>query len=313
MQNSSVVAMQLQLVRWSWFSILVLQASYCMAQAQTVQEAIWNIPDSSLSDLSQTFTSGTTLPLSWNPYKSSAYIDASNSLLDLWVSTYDFAQNPYSQLLKENINLTVPGGFAWTIDIADEDLSASAEYVLRFKEPALRYEQNTPDLSSPGFLVLRANSPSSLATPSLTASSAAASSSATSSSTRITPTSSMVSLSVLPSSTVVPSSVIPAASTIGASSPSGAVSTNDACTSCGLSTGAKAGIGIGIAALVLTVAGAAYFCFTRKRKTNTVSPEPLRYQMEIHEYPHQDKSAPPSYAVELPARGNWTHAELPER
>lgn len=58
--------------------------------------------------------------------------------------------------MVENVNLTSPGNYAWTIAIPAANLTIDAKYVLRFKVPASTYDPNSAELSSPGFLVLRA-------------------------------------------------------------------------------------------------------------------------------------------------------------
>jgi hypothetical protein len=67
---------------------------------ETVQQALWVVPNGNLSDLSQTFTAGTTLALSWNAWQSNAYIDPTKTLVDLWVTAFDIALNTFSELLS---------------------------------------------------------------------------------------------------------------------------------------------------------------------------------------------------------------------
>jgi hypothetical protein len=83
-----------------FYVLCLFHLQYSLAQTQTIQAMTWNVPDGKLSDLSQTFTAGTTLPLSWNGYTSPDYLDATKTLVDLWVSAFDYNLNPFSQLLK---------------------------------------------------------------------------------------------------------------------------------------------------------------------------------------------------------------------
>lgn len=123
------------------------------------------------------------------------------------------------------------GNYAWTIAIPDEYLAVSAKYVLRFKAASSTYGPNASELSSPGFLVLRA----------------APSTTSTSSSSTFTATT---------SSTIASTSTPP---------PSQTSTTNHHSISGGLSSGAKAGIGIGVTVAVLGVSG--ILCFLmRERK-----------------------------------------------
>jgi hypothetical protein len=66
---------------------------------QSVQADLWNIPDGKLPDLSETFTDGTTLPLSWNGWTNHDFLDAAKTRVDLWVTGFDYNVNPFSQLL----------------------------------------------------------------------------------------------------------------------------------------------------------------------------------------------------------------------
>jgi hypothetical protein len=68
--------------------------------AQTVQTLLWNVPDGKASDLSLTFTNGNTVPLSWNNWTSTSFIDTTKSHVDLWVTSYDWNLNQYAETLK---------------------------------------------------------------------------------------------------------------------------------------------------------------------------------------------------------------------
>jgi hypothetical protein len=80
------------------FSLLSLLPS--LAGAQTAQSVLWSAPDGSLPDLSQTFTSGTTLALFWKAYPFTTPIDATKTLVYLWVTSFDANLNHYSELLE---------------------------------------------------------------------------------------------------------------------------------------------------------------------------------------------------------------------
>ncbi|KAE8448039.1 hypothetical protein EG329_009962 [Mollisiaceae sp. DMI_Dod_QoI] len=200
------------------------------AATQTIQTILWNVPDGKLPDLSQTFTAGQTLPLSWNAYSSTQYVDTTKNLVDLWAAAFDFNLNPFT-----GINLTSPGNFAWTITIPNGNLSISAKYVLRFKITSPVFNPNNGDLSSPGFLVLQAAGSSSLPT---------------TSSSRVSGSSSSAS-GAINTSTPAP---VP---TSGASAAPG---------SSGLSGGAKGGISAGVVVAALALGGFSFFFFARKRK-----------------------------------------------
>jgi hypothetical protein len=257
----------------NFFTIVVafyqLFGSTC---AQTVQTLLWNVPDGKATDLSLTFTNGVTLPLSWNNWTSTSYIDTSQTHVDLWVTSYDWNLNQYAEVLKSKdsltrdrgpffplssnlciaeIDLTVVGNYAWTIAIPDKYLSTSAKYVLRFKIPATSYTPDTAQLSSPGFLVLRAATPSSSSTTS-TSSSASRSSALPSQSTSTTSTAQSSS-----------SATAPAGSLIASQSDKG------------LSTGAKAGLGVGISLGVLAIGALLGFVLARRKRQQKLGESPV--------------------------------------
>ncbi|QDS73447.1 hypothetical protein FKW77_008789 [Venturia effusa] len=216
--------------------------------AQSVQILLWKVPDGTSPDLSLTFTNGVTLPLSWNNWSSPSYIDASTTLVDLWATSYDYNINKYAEILKESIDLTVAGNFAWTIAVPDKYLSVSAKYVLRFKEPAAKYSADTADLSSPGFLVLKAtNSLSTTKSPSIIPTSTSTSSSITATSV----------------TTSQPASTTPAAS--ASTDPPATTPMVASQQQLGLNTGAKAGLGVGISLVVLAIVALVAFLLRRRK------------------------------------------------
>jgi hypothetical protein len=176
------------------------------------------------------------------------------------------------------VNLTTPGSYPWTISISDSSLTTSAKYVLRFLTPATSYSPNAVQLSSPGFLVLKASSTSTTAVNSGSATTTGISTSSASSS------SSSSSAGTSTTSTTV---ATPVSSTPGSGS---------------LSSGAKAGIGIGVS---LGVLGFAAFIATalvvmkrqkRHNPNNSVAPhaEDISFSKA---YSHYDLAPP--YPVEV--------------
>jgi hypothetical protein len=170
-----------------------------------------------------------------------------------------------------SIDLTVTGNYAWTLAIPDKYLSISAKYVLRFKIPATSYNADTPQLSSPGFLVLKGSTSSSSA--STTASSSTATSSALPSQTAST--------SAVPSSSSN-------AQLIASQAPSG------------LSTGAKAGLGIGISLGVLAIGALVVFLMVRRRRKQKLATPPVYADEKRY---NDDPVTAPFHAepVELPS------------
>ena len=65
--------------------------------AQTIQQALWKIPDGSQPDFSTTFTEGNTVPLAWNALAITSYLDTIENLVDLWVTAYDTSLNPVAR------------------------------------------------------------------------------------------------------------------------------------------------------------------------------------------------------------------------
>lgn len=78
----------------------LLYQFFGITAAQSVQNLLWKVPDGKSTDLSLTFTNGVTLPLSWNNWTSTSYIDASKTLVDLWATSYDYNLNKYAEVLK---------------------------------------------------------------------------------------------------------------------------------------------------------------------------------------------------------------------
>lgn len=250
------------------FVISLLLTLHSLSAQETVQSLLWITPSGAKPNFSLTFMNGQSIPLSWNNYTTHPTSFPINNV-DLWITSFDWNVNDYHVKLKStlrsrhikqyrvplltwrqpaSISLAAPGSFTWTIDIPDQSLAASAKYVLRFKEPTDNYDQNTPELSSPGFLVLQ---------------SAASSSTSSSSSSSSVSTSS--------SSTIISSSATTSFSATSAPSTEG---------SHGLSTGAKVGIGVGAAVGALAVAIIAIILLLRKKKAKKMNAaEPAPYEV----------------------------------
>jgi hypothetical protein len=69
--------------------------------AETVQ-SFWTVPNGALGgDFKQTFIDGETLPISWEGWSSvwtDTFLD-NVTVVDLWVTSYNYEQYQYSQLL----------------------------------------------------------------------------------------------------------------------------------------------------------------------------------------------------------------------
>jgi hypothetical protein len=82
------------------FAIWQLSLFSISAWAQTVQEDLWNVPNGKLPDLSETFTNGQSLTLSWNAFATTPYLDTADNLVDLWVTAWPpNTLTEFSQLL----------------------------------------------------------------------------------------------------------------------------------------------------------------------------------------------------------------------
>ncbi|KIM95340.1 hypothetical protein OIDMADRAFT_21126 [Oidiodendron maius Zn] len=259
--------------------------------AQRIQDN-WIAPIGADSDFQQTFINGQVLAVAWEGWNASVvqqYLEETTTVADLWVTSFNFALSPFSQLLIENINIVGPGSYSWTINIDAKDLSASAEYILRFTTPGKNYDDIYVDtyvgvshIPSPAFIILPGtttssssssappistsstqsvpvsnSSPSSSSTANTAESSKSSTSTiatSTSSSTSAT-TSTLTSTSTIATSTLTSTSAI-ATSTSGSALDITSTSTTNATT--GLKTSAIAGIAVGsaiggIAATVLLV------------------------------------------------------------
>ena len=72
------------------------------AVAQIVQNN-WIAPVGTDPDFQQTFINGTVLAVAWEGWNSSIrtqYLEETTTTADLWVTSYNFALSPFSQLLS---------------------------------------------------------------------------------------------------------------------------------------------------------------------------------------------------------------------
>ncbi|KAK2798094.1 hypothetical protein FQN51_007913 [Onygenales sp. PD_10] len=251
-----------------------------LGRSQVAQDG-WNVPDGGQDDFTVTLRKGQAVPFSWSGWDSSwtdTFLNG-ESINDLWVTSYDYHVTPFSELITQEIDVSRAGSFTWTIDIPDASLSKTAKYVLRFKnaaDPPDSYNQTSPQLSSPGFIVVNGVKSTTTSTPSATSSSSSSSSSTS------TPATS--------SATPTPQPQTPGAS--------------------GLSTGAKAGIGAGAAVGGIAIIALIVLLVVRRRpRQDQQQPAPNEYG---HYHPQHRSSKPPvSYINEAPNSLSMAPAELP--
>ncbi|CAD6449024.1 7d7e955f-a179-4254-ac7d-c655278a3655 [Sclerotinia trifoliorum] len=240
------------------FNIYILYALPVRAQTG-VSSAVWVVPDGDTADLSKTYTEGITLQVTWNPVPEGYKF---NTLSNLWVTTWDYQNTQFSQLLTENVNTNNSGTYDWTITIPTKILSKDAKYVLRFKDLSSVYNASSQEVSSTGFLVIDGGSSSSSTTSSGQTSSTISSSQTSSSA------SSTSSASTVATSPVTSSAGIATPSATSSSTPTSEDNDN------GLSGGAKAGIAVGIVVAALLIAGLAFYIFRRRRNAKSTSTRP---------------------------------------
>jgi hypothetical protein len=83
---------------WSILSTTVAQSTATAAQSTDI--IIWNNPIGSLADFSQTFHNGETVLVSWNAWTPATELSNSTSLVNLWVTSFDYTANQYSYKLN---------------------------------------------------------------------------------------------------------------------------------------------------------------------------------------------------------------------
>ncbi|ESZ91724.1 hypothetical protein SBOR_7875 [Sclerotinia borealis F-4128] len=219
------------------FNIFILHTLPVLAQTY-VSSTVWVVPDGNTADLSKTYTEGLTLQVTWNAVPEGYQFQG---LSNLWITTWDYSNTVYSQLLTGNVNTNESGTYDWTITIPTSVSSKDAKYVLRFKNLSPEYSSSSPEVSSTGFLIINGVSSSSSTTSSAQTITSATSTSLSSSVTT-TPVTSTAGIVTTPT----------ASSTFAESS--------------GLSGGAKAGIAVGVVGAALLIAGLAFLTFRRRHQ-----------------------------------------------
>lgn len=83
-----------------WYRILLFIFFVKTICAQTAQ-SYWTVPDGQLPDFQQTFKNQQVLPIAWNGWDSDwtgEYLEGL-SIVDLWVTSFNYDQYPYSHLI----------------------------------------------------------------------------------------------------------------------------------------------------------------------------------------------------------------------
>ncbi|KAF2710015.1 hypothetical protein K504DRAFT_533027 [Pleomassaria siparia CBS 279.74] len=148
---------------------------YTLAQSQFL------VPDGSVRDLSESWTVGETMEISWSKVWSGVG-DASEAA-DLWITW--FTSDSYSQLLLKDVRFDKAGSLNWKVNVSNAVVQTDPEFVLRLKphsDPPV-YTNNENESPSRGFnlLVGPESDPSSSAISSASSMSSSASSSTTTS------------------------------------------------------------------------------------------------------------------------------------
>jgi hypothetical protein len=65
-----------------------LLSNVALVRAQTVQSLVWKIPDGSALDLSSSFQNGATLPVTWNGWDETDFLNGYTTITDLWAYPY---------------------------------------------------------------------------------------------------------------------------------------------------------------------------------------------------------------------------------
>lgn len=73
--------------------------------AESIQEMVWVVPDGAADDLSSDFTQGTTLPVKWNGWDETDYINPYEDLVDLWCTTWELSATAANNYLLQRKNL----------------------------------------------------------------------------------------------------------------------------------------------------------------------------------------------------------------
>jgi hypothetical protein len=68
-------------------------------------EAGWTLPNPNDADFNQLFYEGNTLPIAWTGWPASSidnFLHGANPV-DLWITSFDYNQTPYNQLLTSRL------------------------------------------------------------------------------------------------------------------------------------------------------------------------------------------------------------------
>ncbi|KAL2133625.1 hypothetical protein VTI74DRAFT_2027 [Chaetomium olivicolor] len=116
------------------------------------RQYLWNTPNGSEPDFSETYAHGDEIIVSWNALN--------NSIYDLWLTSWNLEPGPIARCIARAVDLDHDGSIAViTFDPPPADLSEETRYVFRFKPPTLRgdFVPSDPDMSSPGFLLVKSS------------------------------------------------------------------------------------------------------------------------------------------------------------
>jgi hypothetical protein len=79
-------------------TVVLYQLFECNGE-ETAQNLLWIVPDGTAPDGCFTYDNGMTVPLSWNNWSCTGYIDAAKNSVDLWV-TSNWDVNQYAEVLR---------------------------------------------------------------------------------------------------------------------------------------------------------------------------------------------------------------------
>ncbi|KAF7959419.1 hypothetical protein EAE96_001038 [Botrytis aclada] len=279
--------------------VYILYLSAVQAQQAEDFGSTWVVPDGTQSDLSQTFRQGLTVQITWFGAPEGYQFD---TLTNLWVTTWEYENTAYSQLLEGNINSNDSGTHDWTIDIPSSVLGKTPKYVLRFKDLNPAFNPDSRDVSSPAFLVITGDSSSSSRT-------------STSSSTTSSSSSTITSSPTLTSSAV--SSTQTSTSAIGAIGNSTTADTTYRDKYTKLSGEMAAGIAVASVAVLCAVLGLVYFLYRRRENKRDSASELLAERPTgsltkpptYHEAPEEKSAVIPEKPVELGGEGRPVELE----
>ncbi|SPQ24209.1 3937d656-79c9-477e-8230-3ca5da4c978a [Thermothielavioides terrestris] len=121
--------------------------------AESIQrQYLWSSPNGTQPDFSESFTDGDEILISWNALN--------NSIYDLWLTSWKMGPDLVALCLARAVNIGHDGNLKLvTSNPPPAQMANQTEYVLRFKPPTSQggFVASDPDLSSPGFLLLRSS------------------------------------------------------------------------------------------------------------------------------------------------------------